>query len=277
CRLALRDWEVFGVFRSHAVEIPGVVMVRADLGSRESLLELIRVVRPQAVIHAAALADANQCQRNPSESLRFNVEGSVNLARLCSDSSIPLVFTSTDLVFDGKSAPYCEDRPPSPINVYGEHKAMAEGAVLGIHPEVVVCRLPLMFGPAGPAAGSFIQPMLDAMREGRHLRLFTDEFRTPASVLDVARGLLTALSLPGGILHLGGAERISRYDFGVLLGDVFGFARVRLTACLRRDVPMAAPRPADVSLDSYKARRLGIVPASLRDGLQTLRSSIQIV
>ena len=183
-----------------------------------------------------------------------------------------MVFTSTDLVFDGEAAPYQEADPPNPISLYGEHKALAEAEVLARHPGAAVCRMPLMYGPSGPVNPSFLNFMLKAVAEGRELKLFTDEWRTPVSGADGARGLALALTLimeqgACGLLHLGGTERLSRYAFGEILRRVLGRPDMALSPCLRSDVPMPAPRARDVSLDSGKARALGYAPSTVEEEL----------
>lgn len=270
CGLAREKWTVFGVCFSQRVEIQGVNVTRADLTRFSELKRVFEEARPDAVIHAAALSNPNVCQVNPSESLRINVDASMSIAGLCADLSIPCIFTSSDLVFDGLNPPYSENDPVSPVNVYGEHKVLAEEAMLRRYPATVICRMPLMFGDGGPAAASFIEPMIRTASEGGELRLFTDEFRTPISGRVAAQGLLLALAGATGILHLGGIERVSRYDFGVLLMDRLGLRSSRLIPCRQRDVAMQAPRPPDVSFDSGRAMSLGFKPSTLIDELDHL-------
>lgn len=212
---------------------------------------------------------------NPEKSRKINVDTAVNLAGLCADQSIPYLFTSTDLVFDGLNPPYREEDPVSPVNTYAEQKALAEEGILRRYPDAVVCRMPLMFGDPGPAGESFIQPMLHAMQKGRELQLFVDEYRTPVSGRDAAHGIFLSLERIGGIIHLGGPERISRYDFGRLLARVFHFSEAQCVPCLQKDVPMPAPRSKDVSLDSSRAFALGFTPGRPEEELEALAGSIQ--
>ena len=153
------------------------------------------------------------------------------------------------------------------MNIYGEHKAMAEVEILKQYPQAAICRMPLMFGNATPTATSFLQSFIKTLREGKELKLFTDEFRTPVNVNTAAEGLLLALEKVQGIIHLGGKEKISRYDFGLLLVEIFEIPHAKIQASLQKDVKMAAPRPSDVSLDSSKAFELGYSPSSLREQL----------
>jgi dTDP-4-dehydrorhamnose reductase len=274
CRLAKNTCHLFGTVYSNQVEIPNVNTIRIDLTNHSELKRLFAEVRPDAVIHTAAASDPNYCQVNPDVSYGINVDASLNIALLCSDHMIPYVYTSTDLVFDGLKAPYRESDPVCPVSVYGEHKAQAEERILKAYPKSAICRMSLMFGLSGPVANSFMQPMILAMREGRELSLFADEFRTPLSARAAVVGLLLALSKVCGIIHLGGKERISRYDFGKLMERIFKFEDARIKPCKQDDILMAAPRPKDVSLDSSKAAALGFNPPPLVEELQNIYESL---
>ena len=274
CRVAKGTWHLFGTVYSHQVEIPNVNTIRTDLTNQSELKRLFEEIRPNAVIHTAAVSDPNFCQVNPDVSYAINVEASVNMALLCLDYMIPYVYTSTDLVFDGLKAPYRESDPVCPVNVYGEHKAQAEERILEAYPRSAVCRMSLMFGLSGPVAKSFIQPMLLEMKEGRELSLFVDEFRTPLSAEAAVSGLFLALNKVHGIIHLGGKERISRYDFGKLMQRIFKFENAKIRPCKQDEIHMAALRPSDVSLDNSKAAALGFRPLPLVEELQNIYNSL---
>jgi dTDP-4-dehydrorhamnose reductase len=270
CRQAPTEWEIHGVAFSHPNGLPGTIIIPTDLRNYQDLKNLFKTVRPQAVMHIAASADPNFCQLHPEETRIINVETSLQIAGLCAEARIPCLFTSSDLVFDGRHPPYSEQDPPNPINSYGEQKALAEEGMRKKYPETIVCRLPLMFGESGPIAQSFLQPMLKAIREGRDVPCFVDEFRTPVSGKTAAQGLFLALHQAEGIIHLGGRERISRYDFGLLLRVFFKSPGIKLIPCCQKDITMPAPRSPDVSLNSNKAFSMGFDPPSLIEELKDL-------
>ncbi|MEO0842504.1 MAG: NAD(P)-dependent oxidoreductase [Cyanobacteria bacterium J06643_5] len=272
CKLASKKWDVYGTYFSHGLEIPGTKLVKLDLTNFRELRTVFEEIQPAAVIHTAAQSQPNYCQTHVQESLLINVTTSLNIAQLCADNSIPYVFTSTDLVFDGLKGNYQETDSVNPVNIYGEHKAMAEVEILKQYPQAAICRMPLMFGNATPTATSFLQSFVKTLREGKELKLFTDEFRTPVNGQTAAEGLLLALEKVQGIIHLGGIEKISRYDFGRLLVEIFEIPNAKIQASLQKDVKMAAPRPSDVSLDSSKAFELGYSPSSLREQLFSVNS-----
>lgn len=263
CQIAQSAWEVYGTTWTHSIQIPGTTTIKLDLRDREQFTQSFNEIQPDAVIHLAAVSKPNYCQTHPDESYQMNVTVSEAIAAWCADAEIPLVFTSTDLVFDGLNAPYHEGDRVSPVCVYGEHKAIAETRVLQRHPNAVVCRMPLMFGEASPTSGSFLQGFLEALKRGETLRLFTDEYRSVTSAKTAAKGLLLALEQAQGLLHLGGKEAISRYDFGLLMAEVFNFPQDLIQPCQQQDVTMSAPRPPNVTLDSSRAYEMGYNPRSL--------------
>lgn len=270
CQMAAPDWDVYGVYHLRSLTIPNTTLIKADLTNTKELQHLFQTVRPDAVVHLAAESSPNRCQEQPELSHRVNVVVSRELAQRCADANIPFAFASTDLVFNGLNPPYREDDPPSPVNLYGEQKALAELEILKHYPKAAVCRMPLMFGAVPTTAQSFLQPFLQALRDGQELNLFVDEFRTPASGTTAAKGLLLALEQVQGLIHLGGKERLSRYDFGLLMAEVFDLPTNNIKPGRQQDVKMSAPRPPDTSLDSTQAFSLGYAPGSIKAELEAL-------
>jgi dTDP-4-dehydrorhamnose reductase len=269
CQLAQQSWRVYGTFHAHAIDLPDITSLQIDLTDFSALSDLFQTLQPDAVIHTAALSQPNLCQANPEASHRINVVAACDVAGLCADAAIPCVLTSSELVFDGLNPPYRESDPVCPINLYGEQKVAAEEGMLQRYPEVTICRMPLMFG-AAPTAPSFIQPFIERIRTGQVLNLFVDEVRTPISGMAAAQGLLLALEKAKGRLHLGGRERLSRYEFGLLLIEVLQLKDVKVNPCYQSDVPMAAPRAPDVSMDSSLAFSLGYEPGLVKDELEAI-------
>jgi dTDP-4-dehydrorhamnose reductase len=267
CQIARSTWEVHGTYDRHPIEIDDVNLQAIDLTDLDRVRQLIDRVAPDSIIHLAAASSPNFCQTNPARSFQLNVTVAQSVAKICSDAKIPFAFTSTDLVFDGTHPPYRETDPVSPINLYGKQKVAAEREILLAYPQASICRMPLMFGLAPENATSFIQPWIKSLQSSEHLKLFVDEFRTPVSAQTAALGLLMAVEISSGTIHLGGKERISRYEFGRLMAEIFSFDLSLLSPIYQRDLQMAAPRAADVSLDSSKAIELGYNPPSLRQEL----------
>ncbi|MGD1918626.1 MAG: SDR family oxidoreductase [Pleurocapsa sp.] len=268
CQAATKNWEVYGTYFSQKVEIPNISLFKVDLRDYEAIAELVKTIKPDGIIHTAAASKPNFCQTHPEESYEINVAASINIARLCSKYNIHCAFTSTDLVFDGENPFYRESDPVSPICYYGEQKVAAENNMSEIHNAIAICRMPLMFGHASPVSPSFIQGIISNLKANREVNLFVDEFRTPASASAAAAGLLLAVEKKiKGTLRLGGKEKTSRYDFGLLLADIWQLPTELIKPGKHADIVMVAKRAPDTSLDSSKAFSLGYQPLSLKEEL----------
>ena len=268
CRLARRRWAVCGIYRRHAPQVSGITSIQTDLRGLDQLSALIRRLQPEAVIHAAAVADINYCQAHPQSSAVLNVDVPLRLAEACAELGIVYLFVSTDLVFDGRQAPYSEMRRVNPLSTYARQKVQAERAVLHRYPRAQVCRLPLMFGVSPYSAHQFSYRMLMNICQERPLSLFTDEFRTPVDNCSAAVGILTVLGRASGLLHLGGRTRVSRYDLGILMARALNKVPSMVRPVTIAELSLTAPRAPDVSLDSRRASALGFAPALLEAGVE---------
>lgn len=214
---------------------------------------LIERLRPAAVLHLAALSNADQCAREPERARRVNAEATGRLAAAAAEVAAYFVYTSSDLVFDGTAPPYVEDDPTAPIGDYMATKAAGEQAVLAANPAALVARTTLMYGVAGGRHGCFTDHVLAELRGGEPIRLFQDQHRTPLYVEDAARILCDLLELrPAGLLHLGGPQRVSRFEQGLALADALGIEQALCVPIDMHDIEGLAPRPADVSLNVDK-------------------------
>lgn len=269
-------YEVVGVVRSERSTPNMVAFARADLAVPGAAQDAIEHLTPSAVIHCAANARTAECERSPETAHRDNVKATQLLAQACGD--IPLVVCSTDLVFDGErpGGMYAEADATGPLNSYARSKVAMERVLAEMGSHAIIARLPLLFGPpaAEGAPGCFLSAWAEHLRGGEELVLFTDEWRTPLSARDAARGLLACLERgrPGETYHVAGAERVDRYDLGRRFAEYaakpLGFDGSLMKAGVQTDVPMPAPRAKDVSLNATRAKNdLGFVPRSLDEEL----------
>ncbi len=241
--------------------------VSLDLTDLALVNALLDNMQPQAILHAAAFSDPNSCQQQPEISLRLNAALTKELAQLAANRDMGFICISTDLVFDGEQGHYQESDPVNPINLYGEHKALAEQLATEVHPCPLILRCPWMFGKQNGGQGN-IQQWQATLQSGSGLLGFTDEFRSPVSFSVAAAGIahLTlsyeetrrSVTLEGAdIYHLGGIETVSRYHLLVQLAKLLGCDPRLVHAASQKTQIMPAKRPADVSLDSRKARNAG--------------------
>ena len=117
--------------------------------------------------------------------------------------------------------------------------------------------------------------MLTDLENNRTVKLFSDEYRSPVSAESAATGILELLGKNSGLLHLGGRESISRYDFGLLVAELYNYSSDLIEKILQLDVPMPAPRSIDVSLISKQAYSLGYKPGLLREELKRINTNLK--
>jgi dTDP-4-dehydrorhamnose reductase len=232
----------------------GISLRPIDLTDATEVADAFRSDRPDVILHAAALARVADCWREPERARLVNTAGTQTLARLAAGAGVRLVHVSTDLVFDGENAPYHEGDAATPVSVYGGTKRAAEEATLSV-PRSAVVRVSLLYGPSLHGRPSFFDEQVSALRAGRPVTLFRDEWRTPLDLVTAARALVAiAESDFSGMLHVGGSDRLSRLEMGLRLAAILGVDPSPITATDRAAAPAPEPRPRDVALDSSRWR-----------------------
>ena len=253
-----------------ALPPPGPRAAFVELTDGAALAGLLDSARPEAVLHAAAIGQANRCQECPDEAHRVNAALPGTLGRLCRDRGLRLVALSTDLVFGGDRAFVREDDPVRPLSVYGRTKLAGEEAVLAACPSAAVARVALTLGRGHGVRGTSTESVAWAIRAGRAVRLFTDEYRTPVDPESLAEALTRLLERGGeGLFHLGGPERVSRHELGLRVARALGLTESGIAAGRQSDHTGPDPRAADVSLDSSRARaELGWRPRPIEEAIR---------
>ena len=226
---------------------------RLDLTDASAVRATFRLQAPQLVIHCAALSRSPECQANPVLARKLNVEVTGLLAELA--ANIPLFFLSSDLVFDGRKGNYDEAARVNPLSMYAETKVAAERVMLA-NPKHTVIRTSLNGGTSPTGDRGFNEEMRRAWQAGQTLRLFTDEFRSPIAAEETARAIweLAARSRPG-LYHVGGSERLSRWEIGQLLAARWPQLNPRIEPGSLKEY-RGAPRAPDTSLNCAKVQQL---------------------
>jgi dTDP-4-dehydrorhamnose reductase len=234
-------------------DVQGLSRAELDLTERSAVAARIHALKPDLLIHCAALSRTKDCEQDPEQARRINVEATAQLARLSQD--IPFIFLSSGEVFNGKTGWYCETDRPDPINVYGKTKLEAEEAVLQ-NPRHTVVRIVLTAGTSQHGNRSFVEDMSRAAKAGKPLTLYADEFRCPLPAGVIARALweLVDRGQPG-LYHLGGRERLSRWEIGETLLPWYPELEGHLVKGSAQH-HTGAPRPADLSLQCDKLQSL---------------------
>jgi len=270
--LAARGFAVVAL-RHDAPTPPALPALTLDLTDQGALGATLDASRPDAVVHAAVLSRADECERRPDLATDLNARLPGRLGAACRARGIRLVGLSTDLVFGGERALSDERAAPFPLGVYGRTKLEGEQALLSADPSAAVARVALVAGRGHGPRGTASESIAWALREGQTVRLFADEHRTPVDPESVADGVALLLERGGaGLFHLGGPERLSRLELGLRVARVLGLPSRGIESALQAEYGGPDRRPADTSLDSARARQeLGWKPGPLDRALRSSR------
>ncbi|MBT9581885.1 SDR family oxidoreductase [bacterium] len=209
-------------------------------------LDRLEPLNPQVIIHTAALSAVADCHQNPDLADQVNHLLTARLAHWCHANGRRFIYVSTDMVFDGESAPYREDANPCPLSEYGRSKWRGEKAALAFD-STLVARIALMVGPALGTGRAHYDQLVEQLRAGQSLSLFQDEWRGMISYQDAAQALLQLCRQPvTGIVHLAG-PRLSRLELGQQIAAKLGVPSL-VTAGWRSDYPAPEPRARDLTL-----------------------------
>ena len=276
CRLASdlgEPWQVVVAIRASTTDQDRRA-IQLDLAQRDSIVRAFNQVRPAAVIHTAAIAAPDECEREPELARRVNVDAVEVLANLCAEAKARLVHFSTDLVFDGENGSYREDDPVRPLSVYARSKLESEQVALALCPDAAVLRVANCYGRPLGGRASFVDELQANLAAGRQVPGFTDQWRTAtfADQLPAVVARLLADPTLHGVFHWGGADRASRYEAALTFCRVMGYDERLIRPASAADHPFLAQRPRDTSLDSSRlASALGLFPMGLKEGFTALK------
>ncbi len=217
-----------------------------DLLQPAALARSVAAVRPAAIVHCAAWTDLGRCEHQPFLAHMANSEATRRLSLLARELVIPLVFVSTDFVFDGREGDYREEALPHPLNEYGKTKAMAERHVIACGGAVVRSTF---YGQR------LLDHILQSLRTGTATASAERRY-TPIAVDELARVLLDLLRLGrSGTFHAASHPALSPLDLARLAAGAYGFTpeAVRPSPPGSRD---GVERPRDSSLDGGRLDRL---------------------
>jgi dTDP-4-dehydrorhamnose reductase len=208
------------------------------------------------VVHAAGLTSIEECEAKPDLARHINVDLAGNVAKACAKLGLPLIHISTDHLFSRELPLLAETSPVTPVNVYGSTKAEAELQVLEAHHLALVLRTNF-YGWGTSYRRSFSDVIIESLRSGKDLKLFTDVFYTPILVETVTRAAHDLIDTKAtGIVNIVGDERISKYEFGIRIAEEFGLDAGLIKPGLLADQVALVQRPYDMSLSSQKVSKL---------------------
>ncbi|OGD54858.1 dTDP-4-dehydrorhamnose reductase [Candidatus Bathyarchaeota archaeon RBG_13_38_9] len=253
--------------------------IKFDLQDKETIYHAITKIKPNVVIHCAALTDVDTCETNKTLTKKINIDGVKTIAEITSKLNSFLVFISTDYVFDGKQGNYRELDKTNPINYYGYSKLLGERIIAETNTDYLISRVSVIYGNK-PASGkiNFALWLINNLKNNRDVKILTDQFISPTFNTNLAEMLLEASEKRlKGIYHMAGASKVSRYEFAEKLADTFNLNKTLIKKVKLDDMNWKARRPKDTSLDISKAQKdLKMKPIKLDDALESLKEEIDI-
>jgi dTDP-4-dehydrorhamnose reductase len=265
-------WNVCGTFLNNEIELKNVCTIRKlDVTDIDAVRSIFYEFLPSVVVHCAAISSMEYCATHPDLANEVNVIGSKNISLVCKEIDSRVIYLSTDMVFDGFCGNYKEEDTPNPICVYGSTKLAGEEAILSFGAGQCIVRIALTFGFSSTLSRCFTESLIDKLQAGTQVSLFTDEYRSPIYVDSLCNAILDMVDRrETGTFHLGGPDRINRYEFGLLAADVFGCDRDLIVATTVGAFGFRDRRPKDCSLNSQRAGGTFLPQIPLRKSLSDM-------
>ncbi len=247
--------------------------VQFDLTDFDEIKKAFGNFKPECVIHTAAISNPNIADKVSKEKVvNINVKASEIIAEECSKINSKLIFTSTDLVYNGNLGAYLsENSQTNPISLYAETKLNAEKAIASVSAEFIILRTSLMYGFSNSSGENHFDFMFNNLVNGKTVQLFTDQFRTPLALFNAAEMIaqLVNVNAAKGVINFGGSERVSRFYLGKILCEETGFSEELIIPTKMKDVE-GIYKVYDVSMDTGKLQSLGLNQLSIRESIRKI-------
>jgi dTDP-4-dehydrorhamnose reductase len=224
-----------------------------DLANQDSIIKTVESIKPDIIIHLAAMTNVDQCETEKELAQKLNAKSTAILSEQAKKFDAFLVYISTDYIFDGKTGMKKETDKTDPVDYYGQSKLEGEHAVQEIATRWCIARTSTPYG-LHPKKKSFPLFIAENLQAKIPLDIVTDQYTSPTYVPNLSRMLVEISSRKlEGIFHLAGATRISRYDMAEMVADKLSLDKKLLRPANMSSMRWTAKRPQDSSLDVSKA------------------------
>lgn len=255
----------------------GYIYESVNLRNTASVQQLLEKHHPDIIIHAAAMTQVDDCERNKDACWDTNVAATRYLIQAAEKYNAFFVFLSTDFIFDGLEGPYREDDPPNPLSYYGASKVAAERMVKNSKLPWAIVRTVLVYGTAiDMQRSNIITWVKNNLQQGKKIKVVDDQWRTPTLVQDLAEGCkLVADKQATGVFHISGSEMLTPYDMAVQTAQFFKLDLRLIEKVNAKSFVQPAKRPAKTGFVIDKAvQELGYQPRSFAEGLEIVAKEI---
>ncbi len=233
----------------------GVDVEEMDITDAAMVEKVITDAGVEAVIHCAAYTAVDAAEENRDVCMRVNAEGTENIAKVCKNLDIKMIYISTDYVFDGEgNRPWEPDDERHPLNVYGESKYQGELAVEKYLEKYYIVRIAWVFGVNGK---NFIKTMLNLAKNHTEINVVNDQIGSPTYTFDLARLLVDMVETDKyGHYHATNEGLCTWYEFAK---EIFAQAGKKITVypVTSDEFPAKAKRPHNSRMDKTKLAKNG--------------------
>jgi len=248
-------YDVVNELTDRGIEAVGVDIEEMDITDADSVNRVIAQAAPDAVIHCAAYTAVDAAEDNVELCRRVNVDGTQNIANICKKLDIPMIYISTDYVFDGEGErPWEPDDERTPLNVYGQTKYEGELAVQNTLEKYFIVRIAWVFGVNGK---NFVRTMLNLAKTHDHITVVNDQFGSPTYTYDLARLLVDmVLTDKYGIYHATNEGICTWYEFACEIFRQAG-VKVEVEPVSAKQYQARAKRPSNSRMSKEKLDKNG--------------------
>ena len=264
-----------GVSRNPLPENDRYTYFDLDITDGVAVNDYLLKVKPELLIHTAAMTQVDECETHPIDCWNVNVTATRFLIDACKQLNCFFIFLSTDFVFNGEKGMYAEDAKTDPANYYGSSKVAAENAVMASGLDAAIVRTCLVYGiVSGSNRTNIISWVKDNLTAQTPIRVVSDQWRTPTFVDDLADGIILIIEKKAtGIFHISGEEIMTPYEMAIAVAAYCKLDKQYITEVNALSFSQPAKRPSRTGFIIDKAKReLGFVPTGFNEALQNIFS-----
>ena len=245
--------------------------IHLDICVKSQVLYVLERVRPDLIIHLAAMGSVDYAETHLTETHFVNVVGVHNV--LEASQGTPFIYISTNAVFDGKNPPYSEMSQCKPINAYGLLKREAELEVM-TSPNWMIIRPFLLYGiPYPNGRTNWYMTIKQRLEQGQECRLVDDVYWQPTSAEDCAAAIwsIVAWGDLSEVYHVAADDKMTLFEFGLKVARYHSLDMSLIQPITSSSLKGIAKRPVDTTFDLSKIHQMGIRLKGVEEGLQAMR------
>ena len=235
------------ILKENGYEVFPTDVTTLDITNFDMVNDVLISQKPDIVVHCAAYTNVDKAEEDYETAHKINTTGTENIARVCAENDIVLVYISTDYVFPGNEIKTLKpDDKAQPLNNYGLTKWEGEQAVRKFCKKYYISRTAWLYGIHGK---NFVETMI-SLADKPEVKVVDDQVGCPTWTVELCNGIVKLLSgEPYGTYHLCGGGKTSWYGFAKEIYNLSGL-KVNLKPCTTSEFPRPAVRPSYSVMDN---------------------------